>query len=363
MKKKTKKPDTTNDLKKHLMTKTESNTEIPERDFLSFGSTLWNLSCSDYASGAIAKGSYVLMIGETDTLKTYGCLTLLAEACQNPAFNKHRLVYDGPEGGAKMNIRKNFGTMLDKRIEILDPSATVEQFYYSVDDDLNEGTPFIRILDSITALDSEEDDSKYESDKKAYKEGTEVSGTFGVSKPKQNSMKLKRMVSKLNRSESIVIIINQIRSNIGKDAMFKPDVTPGGRALGFYADVKIWMKPGEALKKKVGKFDRQIGHDVRIIIQRSRYTGKRREIILPIFHSYGIDDIGSCIDYLVKEGHWKKGGQTINAKEFHVKATREKLIQAIEAKEDRLPRLRRIVGKVWSQIEAASAIKRKPRYG
>lgn len=362
MKKKTRKPDTTGDLKKHLMMKTETNTEIPERDFISAGSTLFNLACSDYATGAFAKGSYVLLVGDTDTLKTWSCLTCLAEACQNPAFDNHRLIYNGPEGGAKMNIRKFFGAKLDKRIEIIDPSETVESFYYLVDDDLEEGTPFIHILDSITALDSEEDDAKYEEDKKAYNEGTNAKGSYGVSKPKQNSMKIKRMVSKINKSESIVIIINQVRSNIGTSAMFKPDVSPGGRALPFYADLQIWMKPGEALKKKVGKFDRQIGHEVKIQIKRSRYTGKKREIIIPVFHSYGMDDIGSCIDYLVKEGHWKQNKQTIVAKELHVSATREKLIAMIENKEGALPRLQKIVGHVWNQIEQASSIKRKRRY-
>jgi len=175
-------------------------------------------------------------------------------------------------------------------------------------------------------------------------------------------MKIKRLVSKLNKSESILIIINQVRSNIGTSAMFKPDVVPGGRALPFYADLQVWMKPGEPLKKKVGKYDRQIGHEVKIIIKRSRYTGKKREIIIPVYHSYGMDDIGSSIDYLVREGHWKKGKQTINAREFHISATKDKLISWIEEKEGALARLRKIVGHVWSSIEAASNIKRKKRY-
>ena len=358
-----KKSTETDRLKKQLTTKTESNTDIPERDFLSMGSTLFNLSCSDYASGAIAKGSYVLLVGDTDTLKTWSCLTCMAEACQNPAFDNHRLIYDGPEGGAKMNIQKFFGTKLDKRLEIIEPSEDLEGFYYSVDSDLDEGTPFIRILDSITALGSEDDEKTYQKSKEAYEKGkTDEKGSYNLSTPKQNSMKIKRLVSKLNKSESILIIINQVRSNIGTSAMFKPDVVPGGRALPFYADLQVWMKPGEPLKKKVGKYDRQIGHEVKIIIKRSRYTGKKREIIIPVYHSYGMDDIGSSIDYLVREGHWKKGKQTINAREFHISATKDKLISWIEEKEGALARLRKIVGHVWSSIEAASNIKRKKRY-
>ena len=91
-------------------------------------------------------------------------------------------------------------------------------------------------------------------------------------------------------------------------------------------------------------------------------------IQIPIYYSFGIDDIGSCVDYLIDEGHWKKAktkkgkeGTGIKAKEFDFKGTREKLIQYI-GDNNMEKDLRDIVGDVWKEIEDAVKINRKKRY-
>ena len=87
---------------------------------------------------------------------------------------------------------------------------------------------------------------------------------------------------------------------------------------------------------------------------------------MPILHSHGIDDLGSCIDYLIDEGEWTK------SKSGMIKASglgpgfddpmrQETLIKQIEEKELE-DDLRELVGEVWAAIERACEIKRKKRY-
>jgi hypothetical protein len=75
----------------------------------------------------------------------------------------------------------------------------------------------------------------------------------------------------------------------------------------------------------------------------------------------GVDDIGSLVDYLIDEGHWKGTANTVKAPEFDYNGSKEKLIRKIED-EDSEKELKNIVKSVWHEIEAASQVTRKKRY-
>ena len=106
----------------------------------------------------------------------------------------------------------------------------------------------------------------------------------------------------------------------------------------------------------------QTGIICKINTTKNHLTGKLRTIKFPIFHSYGIDDTGSCIDYLVDHKYWKKSGNTIDALvDFDLKMTRMKLANEIE---DRglTRQLRSLVGDIWAKIEKACVLPRARRY-
>src|SRR5690606_4977702 len=96
-------------------------------------------------------------------------------------------------------------------------------------------------------------------------------------------------------------------------------------------------------------------------IKKNHLNGKKRTVEIPIYHSTGIDDIGSCIDYLIEWKHWTKAGAKINAPEFAFRGTKEGLIREIEDA-DAEPQLRKIVQQVWSEVEEKSKVRRKKRY-
>jgi hypothetical protein len=100
-------------------------------------------------------------------------------------------------------------------------------------------------------------------------------------------------------------------------------------------------------------------------VTKNKITGKVREVTIPIYYSYGLDNISSCIDFLLDESHWAGGGKVaINTQgdfELDKPVSRNKLIELIE--EDNLEKeLSQIVAKVWKKVEDSLVLKRRSKY-
>lgn len=340
------------------------------RKYLSSGSTLLNLACSGSIRGCFVTGGYYFFVGDSASGKTFISLTCLAEATQTKDFNDYRFIYDNSEGGALMDIRRFFGKKVADKIEpprfgkdgLPDFSGTIEEFYFGVDDALKDGRPFIYILDSMDSLSSKEEAAKFEETKKAHRKGKKIAGSYGDGKAKKNSANLRRLLKPLEKSNSILIIINQTRDNLGFG--FEKKTRSGGHALRFYATVEIWSSVRKKITKTVRGKKRQQGIIANIQVKKNRLTGQEHSVLVPIYHSYGIDDMGSCVDYLIEEGQWKtkgKEGAKINASDFDFVGTREKLLQLIEKKHYEKD-IKDLVNDVWTSIATAVKLKRKPRY-
>jgi RecA/RadA recombinase len=228
-----------------------------------------------------------------------------------------------------------------------------------VDDDCKKGKPFIRVLDSMDALTSEAEDEKFEEQKKARRKGNDAAGSYGDGKAKKNSSGIRRVLAALRRSGSILIIICQTRDNLGFG--FEKKTRSGGRALRFYATLELWSSIKGVISKNVLGKSRQIGIRCGIQVKKNRITGRIPPIEIPIYTSSGFDDTGSCVDYLIEEGHWSETKGKVTAPEFDFTGKPEKLIQMIEGggweKE-----LHQLVSEIWYKIEKACTVERKPRY-
>lgn len=360
----------TDDLKAKLRHKKKKKAIRPE-DFLNTGSTLLNLAISGRPSGGFVKGRYYWLVGDSESGKTFLSLTCLAEAAINPHFADYRFIFDDAEDGALMDIERFFGPKVKERLEppardkeTGEPmySETIEDFYYNVDDANKDGRPFIYVLDSMDALSSASEGKKFDEQKKAHRKGTKAPGSYGDGKAKINSGNIRKVRAELKKTGSILIIISQTRDNIDAFGYGDKKTSSGGRALKFYATLQLWSSQVGNLKKTIRDKKRQIGIVSKVQVRKNRVTGRHREVEIPIYHSYGIDDVGCCIDYLVSEGHWKKSQGGIKAKDFDFVGSREALIAKIE--EEELQReLRGIVGAVWNEVEDALNLKRRQRYG
>lgn len=340
---------------------------LKRKNLLDTGSTLLNLAISNNPFGGFLKGKYYLIVGDSTSGKTFLSLSCFAEAVCNKHFKKHRLIYDNVEDGCLIDIDTLFGEAVADRIEPPactkdgDPiySYTVEDFYYNLDDAIQEGKPFVYVVDSMDSLSSRAENEKFSEHKKAHRLGKDSPGSYGDGKAKKNSEGLRKVLNGLREQGSILLVLNQTRDNLGFGHEKK--TASGGRALRFYSTVEIWASVAGTIKKTVKGKQRKIGTKIKIQVKKNRITGKLHTIETEIYPSYGIDDIGSCVDYLADEGWWEKSKNTITAKEFNLEGSREKIIRQIE-KKSLVDELRGIVGNCWKEIEEASALKRKKKY-
>ena len=356
---------------KKALTKPPAPTAPPRpADLLGTGSTLLNLACSGNRRGGFAKGFYYFFVGDSSSGKTFLSLTCLAEAAANKHFGDYRFIYDAPEGGALMNIAQFFGRKVAARLEPANTrggtpiaSETIEDFYFNADDALDDGRPFIYILDSMDALTSRYEQKKLQERKAAARNPKKkAAGDYGDGKAKANASGLRQIVRALPATGSILLILNQTRDNIG-GGLFDPKKTrSGGHALTFYATNEMWSSVARQLKRTVREKKRQVGMVARVRVKKNRTNGRDRTVEVPIYYTTGIDDIGGCVDYMVAEGEWARAKDgTITADGLDLVGKRESLVHQIE-EAGRENDLRTAVAALWDEIEEAAAIRRKPRY-
>ena len=340
--------------------------------FLSTGSTLLNLALSDRWYGGLLAGNYYLFVGDSTSGKTLMSLSCLAEACVDSAFSEHRLIYDGAEHGCLFDLEKMFSKSIADRIEAPEYdngvpvySQVLEEFYFKLADLCDEaesggGRPFVYVLDSMDVLKCAAENKRFDKAKKAFEsKGESEESGYMVQKARVNSEGLRRMMGPLAATNSILIILSQTRANLGFG--FSTKTRSGGHALEFYATCEIWSSVIKSLKKTVNGRPRRIGVTSRFRLSKNRITGKLHDVAVDLLPSFGVDDLGSCIDFLVEEKHWKKARGGVSAVEMNVVMQREALIREIERRgvEDRM---RRLVGKKWREIQRASSVDRKRRY-
>ena len=137
------------------------------------------------------------------------------------------------------------------------------------------------------------------------------------------SQALRKLTGNINRSNTLVIFINQIRMKIG--VMFgNPETTTGGNALKFYASVRLDIRRTGAIKKG----DEVIGNETRVKVVKNKVAPPFKEANFDILYGEGISREGEVVELGVlhklveKSGAWysykgeKIGQGKDNAREF-----------------------------------------------
>jgi len=317
-----------------------------------------NLACTGHPEHGFAKGHYYLIVGTSRSGKTWLSLSCLAEAAQNKNFKKHRFVYDDVEHGALMDIERFFGKAVAKRTKMVH-SYTIENFYDRLAMLSEKKRPFIYVLDSMDGLTSQPEIDTFSKQRKARRSEKETAGSYGDGKAKINSQNLRRAIKPLQETGSILIIVNQTRDKLG--SFFGGKTRSGGNALRFYATLEIWSDIKSQIKKTYRGKQRLQGVLCALRVRKNRIVGTDQTIEMPIYTSYGMDDIASCVDYLVGERHWNGAKGHVKAPEFDFSGRRNDLIRYI-SDNNMEQDLSMIVADIWKDIGKAVAIKRKPRY-
>ncbi len=334
---------------------------------LGTGSTALNLALSGCADGALRPGDYLFIVGDSGGLKTWLSMSLFAEACRNPYYDRYSLVYDDTENGAGMSIPQYFGKKAAMRIvptagTIDEPecSENVESFYFNVDRWLDSG-PVLYVLDSMDSLTTEDDDEQFEAARKKHETGEgKVPNSYGTAKAKENSRNINRVVKRLRDTGSILVVISQTRDKIGGHI---PGLRTrsGGKALRFYSHVECWTRVVETLKKTRHGIVREYGKLVEVDVQKNRVNGWEGKVEIPFIKGVGIDDVGSLVSFLVQEKVWKGKEGNYSAPEFKVTGDEETIVKAVLS-QDGEPLLRQLAEKAWHAMVAAVTPERKMRY-
>ena len=334
-------------------------------ELLPTGSAILNCVLADNPFGGYRKGTIVNIIGDSSAGKSILAFTTFA-AINQAGFDKYRFIYDDAECARdSFDAQKLFGKSTVKRLEAPakdengEPlsSDTIEDFHMHVKDAVNAKEPFIYILDSFDALDADADEKKIEEALTARRKGKETAGSYGTSKARKSSEILRNIRADIKKTDSLLIIVSQVRDNLNAGMFGSKRTRSGGKALKHYSWYEIWLHLGKQIKSK----ERMIGVESIPKVSKNRQTGKNREGLFYIYYDLGIDDVGSCVDFLVKEQYWKKKKQTIVAPEINFEGTKQKIISHIEDN-DLENELYTAVDECWNEIEDSLKLNRKKRF-
>lgn len=338
------------------------------------GSTLLNLAVSDHADGGYGAGKGVNLVGDSDSGKTLLVLSGYMEMSLDPKWDEYRLIYDDAEDALEMAIDEMFGPKLAKRLE--DPfgnrwgddefrsSENIEEFKNNVMMALatveKEG-PFVYTLDSYDGLTSREETKR----QKKEAGGKEQKRDYPRQPAILNEM-FRSISSKMRDTQSLVIIVSQTRDAINPGTFAATKRRAGGRGLKFFSSHEVWLAITGQIKRSINERDRSIGSKVRARSHRSKLTGKRRDVELKIYDDYGVDDVGSMIDWLVENKIWnqKPKSTTIDTNGWVKKPmTRAKIVELVERGDgDWLGALRDECQDAWNTIEECLKMDRPRRW-
>jgi recombination protein RecA len=161
----------------------------------------------------------------------------------------------------------------------------------------------------------------------------EIDGEMGDSLPglqaRLMSQALRKLTASINKANTIVIFINQIRHKIG--VMYgSPETTTGGNALKFYASVRLDIRRTGSIKNR----DEIVGNNVRVKVVKNKVAPPFREVEFDIMYGEGISKLGEIIDLGVKAGIIDKAGSWFSYNSQRIGQGRDNVREFLKTNKD-----------------------------
>ena len=275
--------------------------ETREIDVISTGSLSLDIALG---VGGYPKGRIVEIYGPESSGKTTFALHAIAEVQKKGG----RAAFIDAEHALDPVYAKNLGVNIDNLL--LSQPDTGEQALEICEALVRSQAISIVVIDSVAALVPQ----------------AEIEGEMGDShvglQARLMSQALRKLSGTINKTNTIVIFINQLREKVG--VMFgNPETTPGGRALKFYSSVRLEVRRAEQIKQG----DSVVGNKTVIKVVKNKVAPPFKTANVDIMYGEGVSKEGDLVDLateaaiIEKSGAWYSfNGEKIGQGKENVKA-------------------------------------------